>query len=121
MSFGQLPELISTGGTFSSLALPTARRVSDCSRQKKNCESRRCWSILIISQAIFESFEPESSEEESSEAEGDTEELTSTASRLAINDEEEGDESGTGVLTSQLRHFVIQVSDRTLFAHGISS
>ena len=69
---------------------------------------------LTISQAIFESFEPESSDEENSDADGDIDELTSDTTRLEVHDADhdvdEQDESGTGVLTSQLRHFVIQAS-----------
>ena len=41
--------------------------------------------------------------------------LTDAAKRLDVGKDEDDDEeeSGTGVLTSQLRHFVIQVSNPT--------
>lgn len=69
---------------------------------------------MTVSQAIFESFEPESSAEEDSEAEEDVDGLTNAVKRLETGEDDEEDESGTGVLTSQLRHFVIQVSIYTM-------
>lgn len=63
----------------------------------------------MTSQAIFESFEPESSDEEDSEVEG-VDGLTDAVNRLGKGNDDEDDDSGTGVLTSQLRHFVIQAS-----------
>jgi hypothetical protein len=58
-------------------------------------------------QEIFESFEELSDDEdEEEEDEDDVDGLTRRAGDVELDDEEE---SGTGVLTSQLRHFVIQV------------
>jgi len=63
----------------------------------------------VVRQAIFEEFEEESSEEEDEEddADGDEDGLIAKTKAVELDDEEE---SGTGVLTSQLRHFVIQAS-----------
>lgn len=64
-----------------------------------------------IRQAIFEEFEEESSDEEEEDNEDDEEDeegLIAKTKAVELDDEEE---SGTGVLTSQLRHFVIQASD----------
>lgn len=64
-----------------------------------------------IRQEIFESFEPDSSdeEEEDEDEEGDQiADLSKRTGRVELDGEEE--ERGTGVLTSQLRHFVIQAS-----------
>jgi hypothetical protein len=105
-------ELTISDGTFSNQALRTELRVFDCSLQKRNCELRCCRRALIVRQAIFESFEPESSEEEDSEAEGEIIGLSRATNRLKMGEDDEADEPpGTGVLTSQLRHFVIQVRD----------
>lgn len=62
-----------------------------------------------IRQAIFEEFEEESSDEEedNEDDEEDEEGLIAKTKAVELDDEEE---SGTGVLTSQLRHFVIQAS-----------
>lgn len=57
--------------------------------------------------AIFDEFEPESDDEEDDE----DEDLADGARRLALEGHSEEDEDETtGVMTSQLRHFVIQVS-----------
>ena len=59
---------------------------------------------------IFEEFEEESSDEEEGEGDEDEDEdedgLIAKTRGIELDDEEE---EGTGVLTSQLRHFVIQV------------
>jgi hypothetical protein len=82
--------------------------------------------------SIFEGFEPESDEEDEQEEEHENPETEEQASglskkererieQLAIQDfpddepfepepESEPEETGTGIQTSQLRHFVIQVS-----------
>jgi hypothetical protein len=59
---------------------------------------------LIWRQAIFEEFEEESSDEEDEDEDEDG--LITKTRGIELDDEEE---EGTGVLTSQLRHFVIQV------------
>jgi hypothetical protein len=67
-------------------------------------------------QEIFESFEPESSDEEEEDEEdedGQLDELSKKTERVELDDEAE--DRGTGVLTSQLRHFVIQASRLALF------
>jgi hypothetical protein len=67
-------------------------------------------------QEIFESFEPESSDEEEEDDEdedGQLDELSKRTGRVELDDEEA--DRGTGVLTSQLRHFVIQASRPELF------
>ena len=65
---------------------------------------------LTRRQAIFEEFEEESSDEEESDEDEDEDqhdhELITKTRGMELDDEEE---AGTGVLTSQLRHFVIQV------------
>jgi len=65
----------------------------------------------VVRQAIFEEFEEESSDEEEDNEEddedGDEDGLIAKTKAVELDDEEE---SGTGVLTSQLRHFVIQAS-----------
>ena len=67
---------------------------------------------LTRRQAIFEEFEEESSDEEEADEDEDEDrdqdedELITKTRGIELDDEEE---EGTGVLTSQLRHFVIQV------------
>lgn len=65
---------------------------------------------LTRRQAIFEEFEEESSDEEESDEDEDEDrhdhQLMTKTKGIELDDEEE---EGTGVLTSQLRHFVIQV------------
>lgn len=101
-------------------------------RSHLTCVASVLISYLLQSTAIFESFEPESDdEEEEDEEEDDAPEKLSAGQdaeqiermkKLALQDfpedeesvgseqvESDEEEDGTGVQTSQLRHFVIQV------------
>ncbi len=55
------------------------------------------------SRAIFEEVAPPSSDEE------DEEELARRTGEIDLDAEDEDEEGGTAVLTSHMRHFVIQV------------
>jgi len=63
----------------------------------------------MIRQAIFEEFEEEESDEEEEDDEDEDEEGLIAKTRAIELDDKDDEEGGTGVLTSQLRHFVIQV------------
>jgi tubulin--tyrosine ligase len=99
-------------------------------------------SLLVLtsspfqSTAIFESFEPESDDEEEEDEDEDAPEKLSAGQdaeqiermkKLALQDfpededtqgseqaESDDEEDGTGVQTSQLRHFVIQVRQSSI-------
>ena len=67
------------------------------------------WAKADGRRAIFEEFEPPSDDEdEDDEDEDEDGALARKTQELDVDDEE----GGTGVLTSQLRHFVIQVGSR---------
>lgn len=65
-------------------------------------------SSLTCRRAIFEEFEPPSDDEEDEEEEEDEEGLARKTDQMGLSDESDG-EGGTAVMTSHLRHFVIQV------------
>lgn len=64
--------------------------------------------LADFSRAIYEDFEPESEDEDEEDDDEDESGVARNIGGLDLGDEE--DDGGTGVLTSQLRHFVIQVS-----------
>jgi hypothetical protein len=66
--------------------------------------------LTDIRRSIFEEFEPPSDDEDEEDDEDeDEDEDAALARRTAELDVGSDEEGGTGVLTSQLRHFVIQV------------
>ena len=94
-------------------------RVSDYSPQKQNCTSVQ-GAGLIYRQAIFEEFEEESSDEEEDDEDDEDEDedgLIAKIRGIDLDKDGDEDESGTGVLTSQLRHFVIQVCPLFFFSN----
>jgi hypothetical protein len=122
------------GGISSSQALRTELKVYGCSQLRRNCESGLpallySWTDTSSSRAIFEEFEPYPSDDEdysdddAETSEGDTSldiDSPETSPRRSLGkarntgkeraEDGEDDEEGTGVMTSQLRHFLIQVS-----------
>jgi hypothetical protein len=85
-------------------------KVLGYSQQRQNCTYDIEVRVLMSRQAIFEEFEEESSDEEDEDEDQDEDGLIEKTRGIDLDDDEENEESGTGVLTSQLRHFVIQVS-----------